>query len=101
MLRDLYSELIKVHYKVQKHAADGEEREAAALLDTILDLEQRIVETPAVSLNDAAIKLRLLQMEIFGDITMRQRTMLREVLTVLGKASTQAAENDDEPTIRN
>lgn len=94
MLRELYSDLVKVHYQVQKHAADGREREAAALLDVILDLEQRIVETPASSLDDAVVKLRLLQMEIFGDISIRQRTMLLEVLNVLRKAVEQSADSN-------
>ncbi len=95
MLRELYSDLVKVHYQVQKHAADGREREAAALLDVILDLEQRIVETPASSLDDAVVKLRLLQMEIFGDISIRQRTMLLEVLNVLRKAAEQSADTNN------
>jgi hypothetical protein len=101
MLRELYSDLVKVHYQVQKHAADGHEREATALLDVILDLERRIVETPATSLDDAAVKLRLLQMEIFGDITLRQRTMLLEVLNVLRKAAEQASENTKNPPVHN
>ena len=96
MLRELYSDLVKVHYQVQKHAADGDEREATALLDVILDLEQRIVETPASSLDDAAVKLRLLQMEIFGDITTRQRTMLREILNVLRKAAEEARDSNND-----
>lgn len=101
MLRELYSDLVKVHYQVQKHAADGQEREATALLDVILDLEQRIVETPASSLEDAAVKLRLLQMEIFADITTRQRTMLREVLSVLRKAAEQTAESSKDSPVHN
>jgi hypothetical protein len=91
MLRELYSELVKVHYQIQKHAADGHEGEASRLLDTILELEERIASTPASSLDDAAVKLRLLQMEIFGDISTRQRTMLLEVLNVLRKAAEEAA----------
>jgi hypothetical protein len=101
MLRELYSDLVKIHYQVQKHAADGHEREATALLDVILDLEQRIVETPASSLDDAAVKLRLLQMEIFGDISVRQRTMLLEVLNVLRKAAEQAAESGKDLPVHN
>ena len=99
MLRELYSDLVKVHYQVQKHAADGDEREATALLDVILDLEQRIVETPASSLDDAAVKLRLLQMEIFGDITTRQRTMLREILHVLRKAAEKAGDSNNDSAV--
>ena len=108
MLRELYSDLVKVHYQVQKHAADGQEREATALLDVILELEQRIAETPASSLDDAAVKLRLLQMEIFADISIRQRTILLEVLNVLrkaaeqGKTAEQASQNGtDMSSVRN
>lgn len=101
MLRELYSNLVKLHCGVQKHAADSYEREAARLLDTSLEIEQRIVETPAASLDDATVKLRLLQMEIFGDITTRQRTMLREILIVLRTAAEQAANNEPKSQHRN
>lgn len=87
MLAELYSELVNLHLMVQKLAAGGQGREADSVFDQILKVEDQICATPAASLDDALVKLRLFKVETGEAITERQRQMLDEAIAVLRRAT--------------
>lgn len=87
MLAELYSELVSLHLRVQKLAANGCGREADNVFDQILKVEDQICATPAATLDDAMVKLRLFKVETSEAITERQRQMLDEVIAVLRRAT--------------
>jgi hypothetical protein len=87
MLAELYSELVNLHFEVQKLAADSRQKEASFLFDRILEVEGQINEIPAMTLEDAAVKLRFLRVEIGGDLSDRQRRMLDEAIAIVRRAT--------------
>jgi hypothetical protein len=87
MLAELYSELVNLHFEVQKLAADSRQIEASFLFERILEVEGQINEIPAMTLEDAAVKLRFLRVEIGGDLSDRQRRMLDEAIAIVRKAT--------------
>jgi hypothetical protein len=87
MLAELYSELVSLHFEVQKLAADSRQKEATFVFDRILEVEGQINEIPAMTLEDAAVKLRFLRVEIGGDLSNRQRRMLDEAVAIVRRAT--------------
>ncbi len=87
MLAQLYSELVNLHLEIQKLAAGKHGREANSVFDQILKVEDEICATPATSLEDALVKLRLLRVENGAAMTERQRQMLDEAISVLRQAT--------------
>ncbi len=85
MLADLYSELVDLHYQLQRLAHQHRQREAGPICDRILEVEGRISSLPALTVEDAAVKLRLLRVEIGGGLGERQRQIFDEVITVLNR----------------
>ena len=87
MLADLYNELVSLHIQVQKLAADRRPNEASFIFDRILEVEGQINEIPAMTLEDAAVKLRFLRVEIGGELSDRQRRMLDEAIVTVRRAT--------------
>ncbi|MCW5698513.1 MAG: hypothetical protein KIT00_01595 [Rhodospirillales bacterium] len=87
MLAQLYSELVNLHLEVQKIAAGANGREADAVFDRIVKVENEICATPAESLEDALVKLRLFRVETGAALTDRQRRMLDDAITTLRSAT--------------
>ncbi|MGF1640183.1 MAG: hypothetical protein ACFCUO_04470 [Rhodospirillales bacterium] len=87
MLADLYDELVNLHFQVQRLAADQRQKEAHFVFERILEVEGQINEIPAMTLEDAAVKLRFLRVEIGAEISDRQRRMLDEAIAIVRRAS--------------
>jgi len=83
MLKEFQAELVTLYLDLQKIAAGSRELEASTLLDRILELEDKISDSPACTLTDAAIKLHLLKIDLSHDLAPRQRRMLNDALSVL------------------
>jgi hypothetical protein len=86
MLAELYSQLVDLHFEVQRLAAARREGEARPVLDRILKLEGEITATPAISVEDALVKLRMLRVDIGASMSERQRRMMDEAMSALRKA---------------
>jgi len=87
MLAELYSELVNLHFEIQKLAAGSRQKEASFVFDRILEVEGQINEIPAMNLEDAAVKLRFLRVEIGGEISDRQRRLLDEAIAIVRRAT--------------
>jgi hypothetical protein len=86
MLAQLYEQLVSLHREVQQLAAARREREASPVLDRILKLEGEISATPATSVEDALVKLRMLRVDIGASMSETQRQMMDEAMSALRRA---------------